>query len=100
MWLVFGTGERMNLPFAGLTSTTRENNRLYTLIDSDPEEYGSVFTPMAESDLVVLPSNTGCADLSLYKGYFFRGAEAEKLDGQLDDKTKQRERHRRRGSEI
>lgn len=79
LWLVVGTGERMNLTFDGLAGTTDENNRLYNLIDSDPLDASAPTSVTLESDLTELPSYTGCADLSGYGGYFFTAEEAEKF---------------------
>jgi len=79
LWLVVGTGERMNLKFAGLTGTDLENNRLYNIIDSDPLDKLALTTVTLESDLTELPSYTTCADLSGYKGFFFKGEEGEKF---------------------
>ncbi len=84
LWLVIGTGERMNLRQEGVTGTTLENNRLYTLVDSDSFDESSPTTVTLESDLVQLPPNTGCADTSSYKGYFFVGEEAEKFVTESD----------------
>jgi len=79
LWLVVGTGERMNLEFEGLAGTSDENNRLYNLIDGDPLDAWSPTAVTVESDLTELPSYTGCADLSGYGGYFFIADEAEKF---------------------
>ncbi|HEX5094569.1 MAG TPA: PilC/PilY family type IV pilus protein, partial [Acidimicrobiia bacterium] len=84
LWLVLGTGERMNLKFPGLAGTTDENNRLYTLVDSDALDKMSPTAVVTESDLALLPSDTGCADLSGYKGYYFLGEEGEKFVTETD----------------
>ncbi|MFP6623978.1 MAG: PilC/PilY family type IV pilus protein, partial [Myxococcota bacterium] len=79
LWLVVATGERMNLKLEGLAGTSDENNRLYNLIDSDPLDVSSPSSVTLESDLTELPTNTGCADLSSYGGYFFKAEDAEKF---------------------
>ncbi len=77
--VVIGTGERMDIRLEGLSGTTAENNRLYTLVDSDPLDKSSPTTVITESDLALLPPSTGCADLSAYKGYYFMGVDSEKF---------------------
>jgi type IV pilus assembly protein PilY1 len=86
LWLVIGTGERMNLKLGGLTGTTAENNRLYTIVDSDPLDEASPAptSVTTEGDLIELPSYTGCADISGYDGYYFLGEEAEKFVTESD----------------
>ncbi len=84
LWLVLGTGERMNLRLEGIVGTTDENNRLYTLIDSDPLDKTSPSAVTTESDLTELASYTGCADLTGYKGYYFVGDESEKFITETD----------------
>ena len=84
LWLVAGTGERMNLRQDGLTGTPDENNRLYTLIDGDPTDKASPTTVTRESDLVELASDTGCADLSSVQGYYFVGEDSEKFITETD----------------
>lgn len=79
LWLVVGTGERMNLKFQGITGTLLENNRLYNLVDGDPLDVSMPTTVTLESNLTELPSYTNCADLSGYAGYYFVGEEAEKF---------------------
>jgi type IV pilus assembly protein PilY1 len=84
LWLVVGTGQRMDLKDPGITGTNNENNRLYTIVDSDPLDDGSPTAVVTEGDLSVLPPNTGCADISSYQGYYFIGEDGEKFITETD----------------
>lgn len=86
LWVVLGSGERMNLRQEGLVGTTGENNRLYTLLDRDPldEAVPAPTAVVTESDLIELPPYTGCADVSSYAGYYFVGEDAEKFVTEID----------------
>jgi type IV pilus assembly protein PilY1 len=78
LWLAFGTGERNNLSFQGV-STTNENNRFYVVIDTDPFE--ARVTPNAtvvEADLTDV-TLTETATSFANRGYFFQVAEGEKF---------------------
>ncbi len=82
LWLVFGSGERSNLPFLGLTGTDQENNRLYSIKDVDPYDNSSLAT-ITEASLDDLTGNTGCASLSNV-GFYLRGEDGEKFVSELD----------------
>ena len=86
LWMVIGSGDRMNLKDEGLPGTPNENNRLYTLVDSDPLDKASPAPTqvVTETDLIELPTYTGCIDTSSYKGYYFVGEEAEKFITETD----------------
>ena len=99
LWLAFGTGERNNLKFAGLTYTPLENNRFYVVKDLDPQEKESpVRATLFGADPTTAPTNVevapvgqlkdlrdltnvaGCNPLSSPYGYFIRGTtEGEKF---------------------
>ncbi|MHC4492905.1 MAG: pilus assembly protein, partial [Planctomycetota bacterium] len=85
LFLVFGSGERSNLPFMGFTSTTDENNRLYSIMDLDPQEKGSTSLPtLTEADLSDLTTNTSCASLGTTRGFFLMGDDGEKFVTETD----------------
>ncbi len=84
LWLVVGTGERMNIRDPGLAGTTLENNRLYSILDKDPLDKGGSTVVKTETDLRELPSYTGCADIASYDGFYFVGDEAEKFVTETD----------------
>ncbi len=85
LYLVFGSGERSNLPFMGFTSTTDENNRLYSVKDLDPLEKRDPAIPtVTEADLVDLTTNTTCLSLGSAKGFFLMGEDGEKFVTETD----------------
>ena len=85
LWLVFGSGERSNLPFTGFTSTTLENNRLYSIRDVDPMEKSDPILPaLTELDLSDLTGGTSCASLGANAGFFIRGEDGEKFVTETD----------------
>jgi type IV pilus assembly protein PilY1 len=78
LWLVFGSGERTNLPFPGIANRD-ENNRLYVMTDLDPYEERVVPYPtLLESNLTDFTSNTACQTLST-RGYFLKAGDGEKF---------------------
>ncbi len=79
LWVALGTGERANLAYTGNAATTSDNNRFYSLIDTDPLNKVSVAAPIVETDLTDVTSTTGCPDVTATKGFFFVAAEAEKF---------------------
>jgi Tfp pilus tip-associated adhesin PilY1 len=83
LWLAFGSGERANLNYAGVTNTppVDENNRFYAVKDMDPfaDAVPSPQVPMAESSLLDITGDSSCADVGSNNGFFFRGADGEKF---------------------
>ncbi len=78
LWLVAGTGERANLPFAGFSGTTLDNNRFYSVVDTDVLGNAGVPATITEADLVDISAVAGCANVSAFKGFYFLGADGEK----------------------
>jgi Tfp pilus tip-associated adhesin PilY1 len=76
--LVFGTGERTDMSYAGDPSID-DNNRLYVIRDEDPLGLGAIpSSPYDEGDLTdvtSLTSDNNPSDL----GYFIKGVEGEKF---------------------
>lgn len=83
LFLAFGSGERANLGFAGLSSTTSENNRFYVLTDADPLELVAPFASLTEADLTDLTASARCASLAT-PGYFFVVEDGEKFVTRTD----------------
>ena len=79
LWIALGSGERANLGFTGSATTTADNNRFYSVLDSDPLNAVSVAVPIVETDLADLTALTGCPVISPSKGFFFEAGEAEKF---------------------
>jgi type IV pilus assembly protein PilY1 len=76
--LVFGTGERTSLNYAGDASAD-DNNRLYVIKDENPLGTGQIPTsPYDESDLTDITSLASDNDPSDL-GYFIKGDEGEKF---------------------
>jgi len=79
LYLAFGSGERRNLTFAGNTSNTKENNRFYVMIDSDPYEVASpALVTITEADLTDF-SGTAAAQTFTDKGFYITVADGEKF---------------------
>jgi type IV pilus assembly protein PilY1 len=90
VWVAFGSGERRNIGFEGVTSTTNENNRFYIVRDDDPWEVAGTALPTiaegdgpdadAVADLVdATASPAGITVPADRHGYFFRGGDGEKF---------------------
>jgi type IV pilus assembly protein PilY1 len=79
LWIALGSGERANLAFTGNAATSADNNRFYSVLDSDPLNASSVAAPVVESDLADVTSLTGCPVISPSKGFFFVTGESEKF---------------------
>jgi type IV pilus assembly protein PilY1 len=79
LWVALGSGERANLGFTGNPSTTADNNRFYSILDTDPLWTGGVTTALQETDLLDVTSATGCPVISPSAGFFFVADEAEKF---------------------
>jgi type IV pilus assembly protein PilY1 len=79
LYLAFGSGERLNLQFAGETTDPAENNRFYVMIDSDPYEVSSpALATITESDLTDF-SGSAAAQTFTNKGYYITVADGEKF---------------------
>jgi hypothetical protein len=79
LWIALGTGERANLGWTGSATSGADNNRFYSVQDSDPLNAVSVAAPLSESDLLDVTSLTGCPVISPSKGFFFVADEGEKF---------------------
>jgi type IV pilus assembly protein PilY1 len=79
LYISFGTGERHDLGFAGVTTSTAENNKLYVLTDVDPTEQVAGFELLDEAtDLQDVGSTEGCSSITS-RGYYFGLADGEKI---------------------
>jgi type IV pilus assembly protein PilY1 len=92
LYVALGTGERTNLGFEGVTSSTNENNRFYVLIDTDPHENVAGIPAQEETDtdgagplaaLTNVTSSTACSAISP-PGYFFTVGDGEKFVTRTD----------------
>lgn len=79
LWVALGSGERANLAFVGNSGTTADNNRFYSVLDTDPLWAGGPSTVLQESDLLDVTSASGCPVVSPSSGFFFTADEAEKF---------------------
>jgi type IV pilus assembly protein PilY1 len=82
LWLAFGSGERADLPYPGITTTPDENNRFYSIKDLDPYWTAGVAAPMTESapnGVVDLTAATDCVDVNSRDGFYVQGADGEKF---------------------
>jgi len=79
LWVAVGSGERANLGFIGNAATTADNNRFYSVLDTDPLWTGGASATLQETDLLDLTSATGCPVVEPSSGFFFTAAEAEKF---------------------
>jgi Tfp pilus tip-associated adhesin PilY1 len=82
LWLAFGSGERADLSYPGVTTTTNENNRFYSIKDLDPFQTAGVGTPMTETapnGVINLSAATSCVDVSSRDGFYVQGADGEKF---------------------
>jgi len=79
LWVAIGSGERANLAFTGNASTAADNNRFYSVLDSDPLWAGGVSTTLLETDLLDVSATTGCPVVSPSSGFFFTASEGEKF---------------------
>jgi type IV pilus assembly protein PilY1 len=85
LWLSFGSGERANLQRAGNASTDAENNRFYSMTDTDPFERLATPNPtLTEQNLYDTTSIGTCPALTNYRGYFFKAADSEKFVTDID----------------
>jgi type IV pilus assembly protein PilY1 len=78
--LAFGSGERMNIGFAGLPGED-ENNRYYAMTDLDPYELKIppyVLPTLTESDLNEIDGPSSCENV-LGRGFFLKVADGEKF---------------------
>jgi len=76
--LGFGSGERMNIGFEGLSGED-ENNRFYAMNDLDPQEYSvSPYPTLTESDLTEISGPSSCENIS-GRGFFIKVADGEKF---------------------
>jgi hypothetical protein len=79
LWLAFGSGERLHLPYVGDASID-ENNRFYVMFDPDPLELA--VTPLAtvtESELIDATNSPGGVTISSERGFFIKAADGEKF---------------------
>jgi Tfp pilus tip-associated adhesin PilY1 len=82
LWLAFGSGERAQLPYAGITTTTAENNRFYSIKDLDPFEVTAATAPITEAlprGVLDLTSTQTCTDVDAYDGFYIEGLDGEKF---------------------
>ena len=87
LWIALGSGERMNLPFQGLTGTDAENNRIYAIRDTDPTNDQGIAATITEADLVDATNDaTGnvLASAPTAKGYYIIGEDGEKWVTETD----------------
>lgn len=80
LYIAFGSGERMNVGFAGVAGED-ENNRYYAMTDLDPLELASTpYATLSESDLTNLSAiaSPSCSDVT-GRGYYFKTADGEKF---------------------
>jgi hypothetical protein len=77
VWLAFGAGERMDLPYEGDASID-DNNRFYVVSDPDPLELVGLGT-MLESDLLDATNSPSGVTLSTERGFFIKAADGEKF---------------------
>jgi type IV pilus assembly protein PilY1 len=87
LWLAFGSGERAALQYAGVGSTTLENNRFFSLKDLDPFEETPSTTPITEAaprGMLDLTSTQTCTDVDAYDGFYIRGIDGEKFITNVD----------------
>jgi type IV pilus assembly protein PilY1 len=84
LFLTFATGERANLKRPGDTTSTAENNRFYSVVDSDPLDRGGPYAAMNESTLKDSTNDSSCASLAGFTGYFFRARDGEKFVTNVD----------------
>jgi len=76
--LSFGSGERMNIGFDGLTGED-ENNRFYNVTDLDPYEQGvAPYGTLTESDLTEILGPSSCENIT-GRGFFLKTADGEKF---------------------
>jgi type IV pilus assembly protein PilY1 len=79
LWLAFGSGERRNLPFEGVTGDDSENNRFYVIVDPDPYERAATpFGTFDETDLTDFSGSEAAATFS-NQGFFFTVGDGEKF---------------------
>ncbi len=82
LWVTVGSGERTHLQYMGDPLTTAENNRLYSVVDSDPFNSLGTASALVETDLVDLTTPLGatqCASVTGKKGFFIMGQDGEKF---------------------
>jgi hypothetical protein len=83
LWLAFGSGERNELRYAGITAPTDaselDNNRFYAMTDLDPlEKQSPTLSTLVESDLTDTSNDESCLQLTT-RGYYFKAADGEKF---------------------
>ncbi len=94
LWLAFGTGERANLNYRGLSTTTADNNRFYVVKEPDPYSQlttdplpligtkGTTTTGLSPDpghlDDVTDGAN-GCSDITSPYGFYIVAREEEKF---------------------
>ena len=84
LWLALGSGQRMNLKWPGIAGVTLDNDRFYSIVDTDWQNLMGVPATLAETDLLDVTGNAVCADVSAYKGFFLEAAEGEKFVTETD----------------
>jgi type IV pilus assembly protein PilY1 len=86
LWLSFATGERANLPLQGVTTSTAENNRFYSVMDPDPlGRQGTIGgAPLTEQTLFDATGDGTCSSMTGFDGYFFRARDSEKFVTNVD----------------
>ncbi|MCH7869314.1 MAG: hypothetical protein IH881_16595 [Myxococcales bacterium] len=79
LWLAFGSGERNDIGFTGVTSKIEENNRFYVMKDIDPlEQLGTPMGTLTDSDLTDVTGTAGATSFS-NSGYYFLVDDGEKF---------------------
>ena len=81
LWLAFASGQRANLLQAGDTSTTAENNRFYSMTDTDPFERAATANPvLTEANLFdATTTQASCPSLGSSRGFYIVAADGEKF---------------------
>lgn len=72
LWLAFGSGERNNIDFEGVSGNDAENNRFYVIEDIDPlEQFSMPMATLTDSDLTDVTASAAPTAISNSGFYFF-----------------------------
>jgi type IV pilus assembly protein PilY1 len=79
LWLAFGSGERNNIAFEGITGDDAENNRFYVVQDIDIlEQFVTPIATLDETNLTDVSSSAAATTFS-NSGYYFIVEDGEKF---------------------
>ncbi|MBW2294285.1 MAG: hypothetical protein JRG94_18530, partial [Deltaproteobacteria bacterium] len=79
LWLAFGSGERNNIDFLGVTGDDSENNRFYVIEEIDPLEHlGSPMATLTDTDLTDVTASAAPTAIT-GSGFFFTVGDGEKF---------------------